>query len=228
MLFAHSASLPVAGFKGPTTRLCHLGWEVDTLSLSLSTAPERREFMLRELRVWGNRRSATSHELLSLAGQLQHIAQAFSWAKPFLSGVSGLAHVPCGHRCKLDCILRRCWARPFTANQEAFCFYCAWCFSTGRKQRPLVYKSFKSYSNGIRQCLNLLGVNFEAYSQMPLLERASCGYMKASTTPGQKMRLPITTSILRSQELRRSSVLGHGHDRRSGSLPNGRTDPNGL
>lgn len=99
---------------------------------------------------------------------------------------------------------------PFVASEEAFCFYAAWSFSEGRKH-PLTFKSFKSYLNGIRQCLNILGVAFPAFSRMPLLERVSRGYKRMSSAPGQKARLPITTSILR----RIWTVLDHRqHDDR--------------
>jgi hypothetical protein len=60
----------------------------------------------------------------------------------------------------------------------------------------LTFKSFKNYLNGIRQCLNLLGVKVASFNSMPLLERACRGYKKASKMPGTKLRLPVTTSIL--------------------------------
>jgi len=94
LLVCDELQFPVSGFKGPTTKLIHLGWEIDTMQLTLSTTPERRQFTLDELKRWTQCKSATCKQLLSLAGQLQFIGQAFAWSKPYLGNILRLAHAP--------------------------------------------------------------------------------------------------------------------------------------
>ena len=71
--------------EGPSIKLVFLGIELDTASLTLSLPQQKLDHLQRTIQEWGDKRSYTKRELLSIIGQLQYVCcivkqgTAFPW-----------------------------------------------------------------------------------------------------------------------------------------------------
>lgn len=68
-------------FEGPTTKANFIGWEIDTINMTVSIPQSRRDFMLTFLEQWRGKISFSHKELASLIGLLIFISQVVGGLK---------------------------------------------------------------------------------------------------------------------------------------------------
>jgi hypothetical protein len=78
-------ALATAKSKPPSTSLCFLGVQFDTIAMTMSIPPEKLQDITHLVDSWATRSSATIHELRSLLGKLLHIANCCEPARLFLN-----------------------------------------------------------------------------------------------------------------------------------------------
>ena len=83
--------LAVDKIEGPTTLMTFLGFQLDTLEMTVSLPPEKLERIARLVQEWLSRTCCTKSELDSLIGQLQHASAVVRAGRSFLRRMIVLA-----------------------------------------------------------------------------------------------------------------------------------------
>ena len=88
-----SLGVPVTPSKaeGPTTCLCFLGIELDTVHLTARLPSDKLERLQSLLATWGDKKACAKRELLSLIGVLQHASAVVRYGRCFLRRIIDLS-----------------------------------------------------------------------------------------------------------------------------------------
>ncbi len=66
----HSSGIRIHQFEGPTTKVTFIGWEIDTLEMTVCIPQPRMQFMISYLEQWQEKITFSHKELSSLIGLL--------------------------------------------------------------------------------------------------------------------------------------------------------------
>lgn len=78
----HTSGIRIHQFEGPTTRVTFIGWDIDTLEMTVSIPQHRMQFMITYLEQWQEKTTFSHKELSSLVGLLIFISQVVGGVKP--------------------------------------------------------------------------------------------------------------------------------------------------
>lgn len=78
----NNSGIRIHQFEGPTTKVTFIGWEIDTLEMTVTVPQPRMQFMISYLEQWQDKITFSHKELSSLIGLLIFISQVVGGIKP--------------------------------------------------------------------------------------------------------------------------------------------------